>query len=371
MLIRDNIIKLGIGTSSVQINGYSLPITAGTSSYVLTSNGSNELYWSLPSSGGISGTGTTNYLAKWNSGGLTNSLVYDNGTNVGIGISSFTAYNEKLRVNGPTVLQDARFGASGESGLISYSPGNNFGVISGNGHNLYLWNVSGNNMLFYYSVSQTLGGSMDSNGNWLFGNGSANAKAHIISTSGTSFRIDGSTNNTFAVSHGGNVFINTNGSNDGLTSAKIYAKYSGGANDAGVLSLQVESNTSERATWSQAAIFVSPHTTSTSRYGQVFNSRHANNNGAAYLGIYYVGDQDTDLYFSSNSGTGNPILYMDNSTGSVMIDRALGSIANGKLDVNGTINSISGYKFNNTAGFTGTGTYTNFTIQGGIITAAS
>ena len=39
--------------------------------------------------GGVSGTGTTNFISKWSgSTSLTNSRIYDNGTNVGIGTSS-------------------------------------------------------------------------------------------------------------------------------------------------------------------------------------------------------------------------------------------------------------------------------------------
>ena len=97
--------------------------------YVLTTNGSGNAYWSAvsastPSSGvtsitvgnglsassstgdvtiiftgstGLSGSGTTNYLPKWTgSTGLGNSIIYDDGTNVGIGTSSPSA---KLDIN--------------------------------------------------------------------------------------------------------------------------------------------------------------------------------------------------------------------------------------------------------------------------------
>lgn len=41
------------------------------------------------------------------------------------------------------------------------------------------------------------------------------------------------------------------------------------------------------------------------------------------------------------------------------------------VDVTGTVNASNGYSAGGVAGFTGTGAYTNFTIAGGIITAAS
>ncbi|RLJ04402.1 MAG: hypothetical protein DRP18_04760, partial [Candidatus Aenigmatarchaeota archaeon] len=55
--------------------------------------------------GGVGGSGTDNYLSKWTDGGtnLTNSLVYDDGTNVGIGTES---PNELLTVEGVLSLDE-------------------------------------------------------------------------------------------------------------------------------------------------------------------------------------------------------------------------------------------------------------------------
>lgn len=64
---------------------------AGGSNYALVGNTSGNLSWyNLGTLGTVTGTGTQNYLTKWNSAGtgLENSLVYDNGTNVGIGTST-------------------------------------------------------------------------------------------------------------------------------------------------------------------------------------------------------------------------------------------------------------------------------------------
>jgi hypothetical protein len=52
--------------------------------YLRSVNGSTPSWEELPAS--VSGSGTTNYVAKWaSSTALGNSLIYDNGTNVGIG----------------------------------------------------------------------------------------------------------------------------------------------------------------------------------------------------------------------------------------------------------------------------------------------
>jgi hypothetical protein len=62
-------------------------------------NGSEQLVIS-GTGGGISGSGTRNYLAKWSESNiLTNSVIYDNGTNVGIGIGTISP-GAKLHVKG-------------------------------------------------------------------------------------------------------------------------------------------------------------------------------------------------------------------------------------------------------------------------------
>lgn len=76
----------------------SLAITgSGTTGQVLTSNGTAPPTWQTPSGGGLSG-GTTNYVPKWTSPTSisSTSLIFDNGTNVGIGTASPT-YNFDVR----------------------------------------------------------------------------------------------------------------------------------------------------------------------------------------------------------------------------------------------------------------------------------
>ena len=61
----------------------------GTSGQVLTSTVTGTDWKSLAEISGVDGTGTANYLSKWaDADTITNSIVYDNGTNVGIGTNS-------------------------------------------------------------------------------------------------------------------------------------------------------------------------------------------------------------------------------------------------------------------------------------------
>jgi len=77
--------------------------SAGTSGQVLSSTATG-ISWidgsAIPGAGGtVTGTGGINYVTKWSNttGNLVNSLIYDNGTNVGIGT---TSPGYKLDVNG-------------------------------------------------------------------------------------------------------------------------------------------------------------------------------------------------------------------------------------------------------------------------------
>ena len=61
----------------------------GAEGQVLSSTDSGIDWVTLSEISGVDGTGTANYLSKWlDANTITNSLVYDNGTNVGIGTTS-------------------------------------------------------------------------------------------------------------------------------------------------------------------------------------------------------------------------------------------------------------------------------------------
>ena len=60
--------------------------TVGVATPTLDGHAATKAYVDSAAGGGLSGSGTTNYISKWTgAGSLGNSLIFDNGTNVGIG----------------------------------------------------------------------------------------------------------------------------------------------------------------------------------------------------------------------------------------------------------------------------------------------
>ena len=104
---------VGIGMSSpdekldvdgtVQMTGFKMP-TGATFGYVLTSDGVGGGTWAPGPSGGIGGSGTANYIPYFTSSTtIDNSVIYQDGSNVGIGATSPTS---RLEVNGDIEVRD-------------------------------------------------------------------------------------------------------------------------------------------------------------------------------------------------------------------------------------------------------------------------
>jgi hypothetical protein len=91
--------KMRIGpTGSIKLNSYGSGSNTGTATQRLAVDASGNVIEIPIGSGPVDGNGTANYVTKWSDADtITNSIIYDNGTNVGIG-STIPA--QKLQVNG-------------------------------------------------------------------------------------------------------------------------------------------------------------------------------------------------------------------------------------------------------------------------------
>ena len=131
-------IKSG-GTSAQLLAGDGSVVTAGTN---ITISGGT-----ISSSAGLSGSGTTNYVPKFtSSSAIGNSLIFDNGTNVGIGTSSPGGTLEILRANDSGVI--LRIGSAGST-YFDLSRSSSTGALSIQGNqtgynNILIAPTSGN-----------------------------------------------------------------------------------------------------------------------------------------------------------------------------------------------------------------------------------
>ena len=101
----------------------------GSSSQVLSSNGTNVAWVSLSSY--VSGTGTTNYVSKFTGAtSVGNSQIFDNGTNVGINTATPGA---KLEVNGTIKTTNDNLSFTGTSLYAGNADGTAFGYTPADG----------------------------------------------------------------------------------------------------------------------------------------------------------------------------------------------------------------------------------------------
>jgi hypothetical protein len=151
--------------------------------------------------GTITGTGTTNYLSKWtSSSSLNNSLVYDDGTNIGIGT---TTPSYKLDVNGTGRVQTS-FTIGGASDGTLYFPNTTSGhqiriysqfasnalVLYANGYNLQLNGAGGMTTNLCTTITGSNGSTalvvQQGNAAW-----TPVAKFNAIGSTGTQFNTNG------------------------------------------------------------------------------------------------------------------------------------------------------------------------------------
>ena len=151
----------------------------GTNGQVLTSTGTG-VAWTTDAGGSVTGTGTTNFIAKWNtSSSIQDSIIFDNGTNVGVGTATPSA---KLHVNGSEFLvtQGNEKGLNINNDTYIYK----IGDISGGENQAYMQIDSAASKAFFLNSNVGIGTNsptqkLEVNGNILVNKGTTNRTAYV------------------------------------------------------------------------------------------------------------------------------------------------------------------------------------------------
>lgn len=214
--------NVGIGTmyptAMLEIYGGQIKITGGSPGVgkVLTSDANGLASWQNPA-GGLSGSGTANYLTKWTAGSMqTNSIIVDDGLRVGIGTGS---PQTRFHVNVATNQNIGFSSTSGEARISAFNDAasaqiplrleaSEFNLLNGNvgigtaapGARLHVSGTSGYS-LFESTTAGALGGLRLKNG----------VTDNYIGTNGARmyFYAGDATTEDMTISNNGNVGIGT------------------------------------------------------------------------------------------------------------------------------------------------------------------
>jgi hypothetical protein len=160
-----------------------------TNKYLRSVNGTAPTWEALPAS--VGGSGTTNYVSKWTaSTTLGDSLIYDNGTNVGIGVIPSTKLH--IAASGGEILRIE--GGSGNTGnnFIGFRNGSTdlgfIGYGSAAANSLFLGNYQNAPIIFY--TNSTTYATLTGAGNFGIGTDTPVSKLHVagsVNISSTSY----------------------------------------------------------------------------------------------------------------------------------------------------------------------------------------
>jgi hypothetical protein len=259
---------IGFTSSSYTMRLFPTTLTANWSIIMPNNGGTMALVSDIPTSV-VTGTGTTNYLPKWSSStDLTNSLIYDNGTNVFIGTTLSSSDTQLyIRKNNTTI----RTGIHSEISSGTYSI-----AISGN-------------------IGSSLG----------FGSGDVGVLGNIgTSTASTTFAIyarnTGSNTNSYGVYTTLTLSTTTYGMYTTITSGTAGSYYGNYV----TIGTGVSNNTFGTNNWGSYISNLGNASTNTGLYTQVNNGSFANNALWAVVGnspTYSSGDKAVFAWVSTTA----------------------------------------------------------------------
>ena len=124
-------------TGNLRVTGayYDSNNLPGTSGQVLSSTATGTDWVSLSEISGVDGTGTTNYVAKWSdTDTITDSVIYDDGTNVGIGTTNplelFHVHQGNSGGSANIAADEILVEGDGDTGITISSPSSNIGTLA-------------------------------------------------------------------------------------------------------------------------------------------------------------------------------------------------------------------------------------------------
>jgi hypothetical protein len=349
--------KMRIGpTGSIKLNSYGSGTKTGTATQRLAVDASGNVIEIPIGSGPVDGNGTANYVTKWSDADtITNSIIYDNGTNVGVGTTSLT---QKFHVNGNIALGDvlylnsvsgaiwnsangalrfgtnaterARFDAAGNFGIGTTSPGAKLEVAGGSAN----WNETTPGTAVG-TIHLNPGVSTDNFGNAITF-GASDAGGGATAQAGIYLRTDGA--------YGTKMYFATT---DSYASGSKTRMFIGESGNIGI------GTTSPANTLDIAAAQATLKLQSTTGTNTVF-ARLENTAGTFYIGRdnsagSSFGFANAAILYETGA---NPMVFLTNSAERLRITSA-GNVGIGttspsyKLDVTGDIRSTGNIRSNN------------------------
>lgn len=240
----------------------------------------------------VTGTGTTNYLPKWTgTTAVGNSLVFDNGTNVGIGTASPNTYLAG-------VLGASIFSSGVSVGLSIASSNTNYLLqyINGSGH--YIW--------FAGRTAQRVGTIFSDTGNWNIGT--------VTSDAGYRLDVSGTVRVTSDLTVEGNILTNELRRRTGNlqirtahnTPSLLRINDAAGTNlpAANYVTLYEGNTIGDLATGTLAIMTANPAINQATGTGTIIGYRFNPTNTAVLSNVYSFYADSGTAYFGSNVGIG-------------------------------------------------------------------